>query len=573
MQVKLLYDKFVKTSIHIFLPFLFLLLLIPSEVIGNESASYDSLIKINSDKSLDRLTVLGYQSLEQDNYDEALMLYSIVTAKGDDTLEGTQRREYIKALNNIGYIYLFDRFNPEKAYPYLLHARQLAESSGEDDLLGAILDNMAKVHDDFGDVEKAIELYNLAMKHVVEVDTEVSPVIQLMVFNDLINCAVAHDMVDRITPSLEIFDQLPLYSIPMGRYSKEMCEGLRLLSDKDMTGATSIIKNAEKYIDSKVDSMRYVTDHNLTVANLYHMRQMEDSARLYLNLALHNASRSQLSDRLPRIYRGMATVAAACGDSSESCRMRLFAYEADDNLHSSKIYASLNTLEASQEIDGLNLRLREADIRHRHRVTVIWILAVAMLLIGGLLALIVIRNRHLASSLRELVARHQASINAEEANARLRKEYEDQIGSLQKELEKCSSSSATMEDSQQRSLTLPVDENERLRIIGEVNEAFGNNPEIYEPDFSLERLAEVTATKPRYLSALLNDTMGKSFSVLLAEARVKRACTILLSPDFKKTKTIESIAIEVGYKSRTHFTSVFKKITGVTPLQYVSMAK
>lgn len=561
-----------KTYLRIIFSSLIALLFMPAMAMSDKPVTYDSLIKANSDKSLDRLTVLGYKSLEQGNYDEALMLYTIVTAKGDDSMQGTERREFIKALNNIGYIYLFDRSNPEKAYPYLLHAQRLAESSREDDLLGAILDNMAKVHDDFGDPEKAIELYNLAMEHVIKVNTEVSPFIQLMVFNDMINCAVAHDMIDSISRSLEMFDNLPVYSIPMGRYTKAMCEGLRLLSEKDMAEATSIIKNAGKYINSKLDSARYVTDHNLTIANVYHMREMEDSARTFLNLALDNATRHQIPDRLPRIYRGMAIVATTRGDSSESRRMRLLAYEADETLHSSKIYASLNTLEASQQIEGLNLRLREADIKHGHRVTVIWILGVAMILIGGLLAMIVIRNRKLTSSLKELVTRHREAMNAGEANERLRKKYEDTISNLQTELKKYSPLPNASENVTDKGITLPVDENERLRIIGEANDIFRDSQEIYEPDFSLERLAELTDTKPRYLSALLNDTLGKSFSVLLAEARVKYACTILLSPDFKKTKTIESIAIEVGYKSRTHFTSVFKKITGVTPLQYVAMA-
>ncbi len=571
MQFNFSYTTSVNPHLNIVL--IFLVFLMPLQAIGNEPNPYDSLIKACSDKSLDWITGHAYKNLEQGNYEHALMLYSLTVAKGDDSLQGPQRKEYIKALNNIGYIYLFDRCNPEKAYPYFLHARKLAEATGEDDLLGGILDNMAKVHDDFGDPEKAIELYNMAMRHVAKANTEVTPVIQLMVFNDLINCAVAHDMTDSIKESLTMFDSLPLYSIPMGRYSKEMCEGLRLLSAKNMSGATSVIKNATKFIDSRLDSARYVTDHNLTIANIYHMREMEDSARIYLDAALDNATRHQLHDRLPRIYRGMAIMEEARGDSAESRNMRLLAYEADERLHSSKIYASLNTLEASQEIEGLNGRLREADIKHRHRVTVIWILGVAMILIGGLLALIIIRNRHLAASLRELVVRHQASMNAEEANERLRKKYEDTIAALQTELEKCTSIPNSPKDYQEKGKVFPGDENERLRIIGEVNEIFNKDQQIYDPDFSLERLAKLTDTKPRYLSALLNDTIGKSFSVILAEARVKRACAILLSSDFKKTKTIESIAVEVGYRSRTHFSSVFKKITGVTPLQYVAMAE
>lgn len=546
--------------------------LCPAKTLTDENTRYDSIINASSDKSLSELTVLGYKSLENDEYDKALTLYTLAISKGNELLTGTQMREYIKALNNIGYIYLFDRCNPEKAYPYLLHARRLAEKSEEADLLAATLDNIAKIHDDFGDYEKAIDLYNLAMSHAVRAETEVSPVIQLMVLNDMINCAMAHNMTDSIGRSLDSFAQLPEYSIPLGRYSKVMCRGLRLLLEGNLQEATNVIGSAQGLIDSRLDSARYVTDHNLTMANLYYMRRMEDSAHIYLGQALATALHHQLPDRLPRIYRGLSAIEAARGDSVVSRRMSLLAYEADEQLHTSKMYAALNTLEATQQIDNLNIRLREADIRHRHRVTIIWILTIAVILVAALLTYIFIRNRHLAASLRELVARYRASVNADELNTRLRHEYEETITALRQQLDTCNQAMNITEDNRPKGITLPVDDKERLRIIGEVTEIFNNSEETCNPDFSLDQLAELTSTKPRYLSALLNDTMGKSFSVLLAEARVKRACELLLSADFKKTKTIESIAFEVGYRSRTHFTSVFKKITGVTPLQYVAMA-
>lgn len=544
-------------------------------MVADVAPSYDSIVERNAGKGLAELTRLGYRSLELGRYDEALALYMLATSKGDDSLTGADMREYIKVYNNIGYIYLFDRNNPERAYPYFLHARRLAEATGEDDLLGAIFDNIAKIHDDFGDADKAIDMYNLAMTHAARADTEVSAPIQLMVLNDMVNCAMANDMTDRIGASLDIFAGLPEYSIPMGRYSKEMCRALQQLLQGRIREATYVADHAGRYIDSKVDSARYVTDHNLTMANIYHMRGMEDSARIYLDRALVVAERHQLSDRLPRIYRGMSVVEGARGDSVLSRKLRLLAYESDERLHSSKMYAALNTLEATQQIDDLNVRLRESDIRHSHRVTVIWILVVAIVLVGSLLTYIFIRNRHLAASHRELVARHRESLRAEVANARLRHEYEDTIAALRRDLEQCRTVQSDGDDAagSQRRITLPVDDKERLRIIGLVNDIFEKSDEVYDSDFSLERLAELADTKPRYLSALLNDTMGKSFSVLLAEARVRQGCALLLSPEFKKTKTIESIAVEVGYRSRTHFTSVFKKITGVTPLQYVAMAR
>lgn len=538
-----------------------------------ETLNYDSIILRYSKKNIEEITTLGYKNLEHGKYDEALTLYSIAISLPDDTSGDIRRREFIKALNNIGYIYLFDRQNPQKAYPYFLQAREMAEREGYADIQAAILDNIAKIHDDFGDPDKAIDIYSQAMRQAVKMDTEISPVIQLMVFNDLINCAVAHDMMEKLVPGLDMFSTLQEYELPMGRYSGKMCAGLRALMEKDTVKALAIIRDAEKLIDSKVDYARYVTDHLLTVATLYHMRSMNDSARTYLDRALTSARQNNLADKLPRIYRGIATVEKARGNLTEANRMKLLAYQADDSLHSSKTYASLNGLEHINRIDGLNLKLKEATIRQRHRTTVIWILAVAVFLIASLLAIIIIRNRKLSASLRELVARHQASISAEEANSRLRYEYETTIRALQKKVEKHDQVDSLSPEPNQKGITLPVDENERLRIIGEVNVLFRENQEIFESDFSLERLAEITGTKPRYLSALLNETLGKTFSQLLSEARIKKACDMLLSPDFKKTKTIEAIALEVGYKSRTHFSSVFKKTTGVTPLQYAAMAQ
>ncbi len=554
---------------------LFLLLLAwQSIAFANGSSRYDSIVNKCKDKSLVELTRLAYKHLEQNAYDDALAIYSVAISKGTDALNRQEMREYVKAINNVGYIYLFDRCNPEKAYPYFLNARRLAEKTGEEDLLAAILDNLAKVYDDFGDSEKAIDTYNLAMEHAVKSKTEVSATIQLMILNDMINCAMAHEMTANIGTSLEKFAKLPEYNLPMARYSKTMCYGLQLLLRGNIEKATNVIGNAEKLIDAKVDSARYVADHNLTMSNLYHIRGMEDSARIYLDHALNTATNHHITDRLPRIYYGMSVVAAANGDSADSRRLRLLAYEADHNQHSSKLYASLNSLDASQKIDELNMQLKEADIRHSHRVTVIWILTVGILLVAILLTYIFIRNRHLSASLHELVARHKASIETEEVNARLRHEYEETIAILRNEIENREKQIADCTESpvEQKRLSLPVDDDERLRIIGRVTDIFTQSPEIYDPDFSLERLAEMTDTKSRYLSALLNETMGKSFSGMLAEARIKRACTLLLSPEFKKTKTIESIAAEVGYRSRTHFSSIFKKITGVTPLQYVAMS-
>jgi len=69
------------------------------------------------------------------------------------------------------------------------------------------------------------------------------------------------------------------------------------------------------------------------------------------------------------------------------------------------------------------------------------------------------------------------------------------------------------------------------------------------------------------LSRLLNDYMGKSFSAYINEKRIKEAKR-LLENDEEKELTNFAVAVDSGFRSESVFYVNFKKITGLTPLQY-----
>lgn len=60
---------------------------------------------------------------------------------------------------------------------------------------------------------------------------------------------------------------------------------------------------------------------------------------------------------------------------------------------------------------------------------------------------------------------------------------------------------------------------------------------------------------------------GVNFSTLLSQYRIKEACRRLSSPEYANV-TIQSIAVDMGFKSRTNFAAVFKRETGLTPNEY-----
>lgn len=89
------------------------------------------------------------------------------------------------------------------------------------------------------------------------------------------------------------------------------------------------------------------------------------------------------------------------------------------------------------------------------------------------------------------------------------------------------------------------------------------------PKVSLELVANKVAISPNYLSQLINNHSDQSFTHFINSKRVTLAKEFLVNPDFDKY-TIQSVALETGFHSKSSFYTAFKKITNQTPTQYKS---
>ena len=65
----------------------------------------------------------------------------------------------------------------------------------------------------------------------------------------------------------------------------------------------------------------------------------------------------------------------------------------------------------------------------------------------------------------------------------------------------------------------------------------------------------------------------KNFNMLLAEHRIREACRLIQNIMEYGHLTIEGIAQEVGYKSRSSFSNAFKRVTGLSPSAFSTIAK
>ena len=94
------------------------------------------------------------------------------------------------------------------------------------------------------------------------------------------------------------------------------------------------------------------------------------------------------------------------------------------------------------------------------------------------------------------------------------------------------------------------------------------NKPFLDPDLSLRELARQIDLHPNHLSWMLNQNLGMNFNVFINKYRIETFMSIARAQENKKL-TIEGLAYESGFNSKTVFNTYFKKETGLTPSQYL----
>lgn len=88
--------------------------------------------------------------------------------------------------------------------------------------------------------------------------------------------------------------------------------------------------------------------------------------------------------------------------------------------------------------------------------------------------------------------------------------------------------------------------------------------EHYNEDIAINDLAERFTMSPNYFSSVFKKETGQTTLNYIKELRLKKAKEYLVGSE----KSVVDIAKEVGYEDSQYFFKVFKKATGQTPMQY-----
>ena len=463
------------------------------------------------------------------------------------------------------FIYSFTYLNYPKAYENLLRAHTISKELGETSAalyfnLGSMYQLVAGQGRQWKLYSKALDCYRkgvrlaLAKKDMTTAD---------MAFTNMTTLA---DVVGEFANTKKEWD---LYrkahtkrNTEHYKYNITLYEGTRLKI------AGQLQKAAEAYgrlIDIVPDTERNCRRRALAFVEaaevqrlLHHFDQglafVAEAEKLYIKY--------KIGDGMQSVYQTYAIFYEDMGRKADYDRSMYRYYQINDSLKAYSLPSNVfnmglneKVIELNQEMDGM----KERQTQHR-----IWlIVAVLTTLFFVIILLVVMReNRELRRRNLALYHRSLEVLKSDEMAGKQRKTVSAPAVE--------ENNAATASSKYHHSTLSDADKDRIAQLVQQVME---QTEVIIQPDFTVEKLAQNISTGQKYVSQVINETFECNFNTLLGRYRIREACRRFNDPQRYGSYTIESIARDLGFKSRSNFATTFKKHTGLNPSEYLRLAK
>lgn len=476
---------------------------------------------------LDTVVERGIDYVYSDKPDSALAYFSVVAGQYNESMSRADKIACAQAYNCKGYVEFFDKRQIGQSLISLLTAERIEKEVKDSTWLPLIYLNMANVLTFTNDVDHVIKLNRRTIDLAARLKAWRT---YLTAFCNLVGQAVIECDPVIIKKDLEKFASLKIPKASLRGFAQCLYEGGTALLEQRWDDAYDYFQKADSLNDAELTPQR---THVLSVFLRSRVLQLKGEPRLAIKELLDNYDdyeAGQISSAclmLSRLYESV-------GDSAQAAQYKLKYYENTDSLG---LLASSNQLAAAEsqfQLNNMTGEVTRLNARRNAWITIAFVCGLSAVILAGALIAVVRSRRRLRKSQDELFLKNKAII----------------------------SSPVTPQPT-------AADSDEARHIM----EVLEGSPEIFEVGFSLEKAAALTGVQSRRISKILMSAYDKNFNTVLQELRIKEACRLLESPSTAQSLNMAGIAARLGFKSRTYFSEVFKKQTGLTPTEYMRSAR
>lgn len=521
-------------------------------------------------KDLEELLKMSYVFQHSEKTDSAILGFSIICSRYKEKMSDKEKEMTMIALNNRGLLF-FNSYDFQRSYSDFVSALNIAKKLPDTPHLGNIYNNLASLKYMAGELNHSERMISDANKnwiesfqHSVESNDELLP---MVVYTNLTSNWF-EDPVPSIFSLTDSFIQINDYKeSTFKNYCKERISAIKAVKNKDWDEALKHFQNQLEYIDPQFEGPRFEAQAYIDIANAY-LKKQEYGQALYSfykcdSIANANNQKEIEARNHLRISQTLDKLAR-----HEDARIHLNKYyEKNDSLLTSYHLAHLNDIDFYTRVAEFEEDLREKETRHQMLLIIIAVIGCALIVLSIVIYSLLITRKRLSDSrlaiirrTREWIGESRASLTSD-TGCEKQEEYERIAQEDQKK--DCSSPS--------KYVTSPLDDERRKEMVAKISEIIETSDEIFSTEFSLSRLSEICGYKRNYVSQVINQHYGRNFNQLIATQRIKKACVILSDTEKSGLMTIDYIANEVGFRSRSSLLMAFKREIGMTPSEFQKM--
>lgn len=446
----------------------------------------------------------------------------------------TQQEERIRdLLNQAGNYYYGSDYRT--SYELLLQALAVAEKQGNTDYEAQIYANMGNIYGRFNELEMAKRYYRQALAFYRDTTSIIATL------NNLGSAELASGRAD--SAFIYLGKALDISRRNDGKYLYSIQNNIAqyYLEKRDYGSAAryfhlSLEQTRRKGVAEKeAEVLSNLSEMHLDLGRA-------DSALYYGRLSNGIATRHNFLAIAAQNFSILSRVAASQGDERRAFALFRRHVELKDSLANSAKQGEINRLQRLYETSKSDARIADLELEQRIKErTIIYQWVVFAVILATLLAVMAILV-HVFRQKRLLDKAHSALV--------------------QKNLQ-----IIDMKDGGKYSKSA-LTHDRHSELLGKILDVMEDTPVICDPKFTIDKLAELTGSNQTYVSQVINLTQQKNFRAFLNGYRIREAQRILSGPDASRY-TIEAIALQVGFNSRSTFREAFSEVTGVAPSVYL----
>ena len=484
---------------------------------------------------------------DDEAYDSAMVCFTIVMNRYSPIMDDEEKGYCTSAFNNAGYVCFFHYGDYGRAYDYLSRALQMSEQLNDNRLACCALNlgNMfltyaEQIHSE-NLIQTAIKYYQQGLNAALLVHDWPD---FITLFVNLSSIQFNRNLEEGLAKTLDLFveQQVPV-NIANRSYAVLQHQAFTAALEKDYSTVRRLLHQQLQTIDTNLTPERYYVGTLGNICTTFEREGMLDSAINCCDQIMLLAEQRNMPDIVCETYEKLALFFRQKGDTQQWAVYYNKYVQKKDSL------LTLGGLEQIGEKHFLQELQQEADhverLQHEryYQRIIIVVSLLAVIITLALLFIVHRKNLQLCEHNRLLYQRMQQMLSQENSMARVK--YQ----------------------------TSGLRQDDKEDLLDRIEKAMIQVDAICRADFSLEQLADMVGSKPKYVSQIINETYQKGFRLLLADQRIKVACLRLNDQQHYGHLTMQAISESVGFLSRTSFTTAFKRVTGLSPSEYLKAAK